>query len=79
MGSVDNAPDQVMRLRGVLGAHPHVTYLSGRESGDGKHAAIWTQPSVDPAQDGAVVRVAHERLGDLVDELVAMLGPGRPQ
>lgn len=76
---VDNAPDQVTRLREVLKAHPHVTYLSGRESGDGQHAAIWTQPSADPAQDGAVVRVSHEHLRDLVDELAAMLGPGRPR
>ena len=71
-------PDHVARLERLLKAHPHVTYLSPRESGSEMREAVWTQPSPDPARDGAVVRVRHEYLRELVDELAAMLGPGRP-
>lgn len=69
-------PDHVRRLEAILQRHPHVTYLGPRESGDGRHMAVWQQPSPDPRRDGAVVRVSHEHLRDLVDELMAILGPG---
>ena len=56
--------------------HPHVAVLTPRASGTGQFLAVWTEASADPDEDGATVKVGHERLGFLMGYLEARFDRG---
>lgn len=71
-GRDDLAPDytdNVARMRAFIRRHPHVAILTPRTSGTGQFLAVWTEASPDPAEDGATVKIGHERLSFLMGYL----------
>jgi hypothetical protein len=68
--------DNVARSQAFVRRHPHVAILSPRTSGTGQFLAIWTEASADPAEDGATVKIGHERLGFLMGYLEARFDRG---
>lgn len=72
-GGVDNAVDQVVRLREFIKRHPEVAVTSPRQNGTAVFHAMWTDGQPD---DGVVTLATHEELRRLLDYLEARFDRG---
>ena len=73
---VDQAPDQVERMRAFLAAHRQVTVLLPGSADVLRPTAVWQQTDGDPRLDGTARIVQYDELRDLLDYLDAAFPPG---
>jgi len=68
--------DQVPRLREFRKRCPQVMITSPRQNGSFLWRAAWTEPGLNPDDEGAVTETTHSELRFLLDALDKRFPPG---